>query len=69
MKKMMACLLAVLMLAQPLTVLGEGAQVLILGCTELPLAFDMYALNYPTVDPTLELAREAIIAAGGKVKD
>ena len=49
--------------------LDEGAQVLILGCTELPLAFDMYALNYPTVDPTLELAREAIIAAGGKVKD
>ena len=41
---------------------------LILGCTELPLAFDMYALHYPTVDPTLELARAAIIAAGGKVK-
>ena len=28
MKKLMACLLAVLMLAQPLTVLGEGAQVM-----------------------------------------
>ena len=48
--------------------LARGAEVLILGCTELPLAFDMYALHYPTVDPTLELARAAIIAAGGKVK-
>ncbi len=44
----------------------KGAQVLILGCTELPVAMEMYKLDYPVCDPTLELARGAIIAAGGK---
>lgn len=46
----------------------RGAQSLILGCTELPLAFDLYGLDYPVTDPTLELAMGAIRAAGGKVK-
>ena len=45
--------------------LENGAEVLILGCTELPLAKEMYNLDYPSVDPTLELAKEAIIQAGG----
>lgn len=44
----------------------RGAQILILGCTELPLAMDMYKLDYPSIDPTLELAREAIHQAGAK---
>lgn len=40
-----------------------GAETLILGCTELPVAVDMYKLDYPVCDPTLELARAAIRAA------
>ena len=45
--------------------ISDGVETLILGCTELPLAADMYSLDYPTCDPTLELARGAIIAANG----
>lgn len=48
--------------------IAGGAQTLILGCTELPPAFEMYGLNYPNIDPTLELALAAITAAGGKTK-
>ena len=43
--------------------LARGAEVLILGCTELPPAFDIYHLDYPNVDPTLELALAAVRAA------
>ncbi len=46
----------------------NGAQTLILGCTELPPAFEMYDLDYPNIDPTLILALAAITAAGGKTK-
>ncbi len=46
----------------------NGAQTLILGCTELPPAFEMYDLDYPNLDPTLILALAAITAAGGKTK-
>ena len=46
--------------------LSRGAQTLILGCTELPLAVKLYRLDYPTTDPTLELALGAIRFAGGK---
>ncbi len=49
--------------------LSRGAQTLILGCTELPPAFDMYSLDYPHVDPTLVLAREAVLAAGGELNE
>lgn len=38
----------------------RGAQTIILGCTELPLAMELYDLNFPTIDPTLELALGAI---------
>ena len=48
--------------------LARGAEVLILGCTELPPAFALYQLGYPSVDPTLELAFGAIRAAGCEVK-
>ena len=48
--------------------LTRGAEVLILGCTELPPAFELYHLDYPNVDPTLELALGAIRAAGCETK-
>ena len=48
--------------------LSRGADVLILGCTELPPAFDIYHLDYPNIDPTLELALAAIRAAGCETK-
>ncbi|MBR1659687.1 MAG: aspartate/glutamate racemase family protein, partial [Oscillospiraceae bacterium] len=49
--------------------LARGAQTLILGCTELPPAFTLYHLDYPAVDPTLELALGAIRFTGCKVKE
>ena len=49
--------------------IARGAEVLILGCTELPPAFDIYHLDYPNVDPTLALALGAIRAAGCMVKE
>ena len=45
--------------------ISEGAQAIILGCTELPLAKEMYALDFPSVDPTEELARAAVRVACG----
>lgn len=44
--------------------LQEGAQTVILGCTELPLAMSLYNLRFPATDPTLELALGAIAFAG-----
>lgn len=49
--------------------LDSGAQTLILGCTELPPAFEIYGLDYPCIDPTLVLARAAVTAAGGALKN
>ena len=51
------------------SLLDQGAQKIILGCTELPLAVSMYGLEAPFIDPTLELARAAILAANGQVKE
>ena len=48
--------------------LARGAETLILGCTELPLAVQIYNLDYPTTDPTLELALGAIRFAGCETK-
>ncbi len=48
--------------------LARGAETLILGCTELPPAFELYRLDYPATDPTLELARGALRFAGCKTK-
>lgn len=48
------------------TLINIGAETLILGCTEIPLAKEMYNLDYPSVDPSLELAKEAITKAGGE---
>ena len=46
--------------------LRRGAEILILGCTELPPAMSLYRLDFPTEDPTLELALAAIRFAGGE---
>ena len=46
----------------------QGAEILILGCTELPLAFEWYRPEFPVIDPTLELALSAIRFAGCTVK-
>ena len=44
-----------------------GAELFILGCTELPLAFDQYMLDYPRIDTTEVLADAAIVACGYEV--
>ncbi len=49
--------------------LARGAETLVLGCTELPLAFELYRLDYPAVDPTLELALGALRFAGCAIKE
>ena len=48
----------------------KGAEVLILGCTELPIAFDIIRQKViPTVDPTEVLARAAVRFAGAPLKE
>lgn len=46
----------------------SGAETIVLGCTELPLAVELYHLTFPAVDPTLELAKGAIRFVGGTVR-
>ena len=49
---------------------GLGAEILILGCTELPIAFSLIGeVDLPTIDPTDVLARAAIKAAGGELNN
>lgn len=43
---------------------ARGAECFVLGCTELPLAVEMYRLAIPVIDPTEVLARCAIRFAG-----
>jgi aspartate racemase len=45
---------------------AAGAQAVILGCTEVPLAFEPEEVNYPTVNPTRILAEAAVDWALGK---
>lgn len=47
---------------------ARGADYFILGCTELPLAFQMLGLNQPSLDPTEELAKSAIRFCGYPLK-
>lgn len=49
--------------------LNKGAQTLILGCTELPVAFAEYGFQFPTIDPTLVLASRTVQFLGMDVKD
>jgi len=44
----------------------SGAQVIILGCTEVPLAFDSDAIDRPCLNPTRILAQAAVNWALGK---
>lgn len=46
----------------------RSADTFLLGCTELPLAFEKYGLCYPVIDPALILARAAIVRAGYRVR-
>lgn len=47
----------------------KGAQTLILGCTELPIAFEIYNIKYKNIDPTAVLARKAVVCANGVLRD
>ncbi len=49
--------------------LEQGVQTMILGCTELPVAFAQWDTVIPTADPTRFLARAAIRYAGGTLKE
>jgi len=42
----------------------QGAEILILGCTELPVAFEIYHIDRPAIDPTEVLAAAAIQFVG-----
>jgi len=46
----------------------KGAEVLLLACTELPIAFEKIDAGMPTLDPTLILAESAVLAAGARLK-
>jgi aspartate racemase len=43
---------------------AQGAEALILGCTELPIAFQRYRIDKPCIDPTSVLAAAIIEFAG-----
>lgn len=45
----------------------QGIDTFILGCTELPLAFQQYHIEANVIDPTEVLARRAIQAAGKRI--
>ena len=44
----------------------RGAEVFILGCTELPILAESLDVPGPFVDPTAELARAAVLFCGGE---
>ena len=48
--------------------LARGAEVFLLGCTELPLAANALNIALPAVDPTAELAKAAIRFCGYGVR-
>ena len=48
----------------------KGAEILILGCTELPIVFDSIGgAALPAIDPTVVLARAAVSFAGAPLKE
>jgi aspartate racemase len=48
----------------------KGAEILILGCTELPIVFDSIGgAALPAIDPTVALARAAVSFAGAPLKE
>ena len=42
------------------SLLKKGAELLILGCTELPVAFDIFHIDRPSIDATSVLAEAAV---------
>ena len=46
---------------------AAGAERFILGCTELPLAYASGKMDMAVIDPTLVLARAAVLAAGAEL--
>jgi len=46
---------------------GRGAELFILGCTELPVGFQMHNIKEETVDPTEVLAKSAISFLNKKI--
>lgn len=48
---------------------ARGAEVIILGCTELSIAYEMFQMKGNFVDPLTILAKAAIIFAGKRVKE
>jgi aspartate racemase len=46
----------------------KNAEIFILGCTELPIAFQVFNIKEKTVDPTAVLAESAIRFMGKKIK-
>lgn len=46
----------------------RGAKIMVLGCTELPLAFQQYHIQDSVLNPTEVLARRLITLAGGTIK-
>lgn len=49
--------------AEALRLHARGAEAVIMGCTEIPLALDNRVFPFPLIDPTLVLARALIRAA------
>jgi aspartate racemase len=49
--------------------LARGAEVLVLGCTELPVAFQEFGIDRPNIDPTHVLASAAVRFAGAPLKE
>lgn len=48
---------------------AQGVESLILGCTELPIAFARWDTMIPTIDPTEVLARSAIRYTGSRLRE
>lgn len=46
----------------------QAAETIVLGCTELPIAFEKFHIEAPAIDPTCELAKSAILFVGGNLK-
>jgi aspartate racemase len=48
---------------------ARGVDRLILGCTELPVAFKRLNITKNLIDPTAILAKAAILASGGNIRE
>jgi len=46
---------------------SRGVEAFVLGCTELPIAFDQFLIPNQSINPTEILAMRAIVLAGGQI--